>query len=191
MTLRVVTVSGSLRDPSTTSALLDAIAGELGRLVPTTRESVELAPLAADLAVAVTGGQNSPDVDAALAAVAAADVLVVATPIYRGSYTGLFKLFFDLVHQDALVGTPVLLAAGGGNDQHALAIDHELRPLFAFFRAATIPAGVYARPGDYAADASGAKRVDPAGPLAAAVERAVASALPLLPPLPPLPGSPR
>jgi len=181
MTLRLVTVSGSLRDPSTTSALLGAIAAEVGAHAAVTAHAVELGSLASDLAVAVTGGGASPAVDAALTAVADADVLVVATPIYRGSYTGLFKVFFDLVHQDALEGTPVLLAAGGGNDQHSLAIDHELRPLFAFFRAATAPVGVYARPGDYAVRPDGAKGVDPAGPLPAAIARSVASALPLLP----------
>lgn len=176
---RLVTVSGSLRDPSTTSALLAAIAAEVHGRVDAEVARVELGPLAGDLAVAITGGDVSPAVAAALAAVADADVLIVATPIYRGSYTGLFKVFFDLVHQDALEGTPVLLAAGGGNDQHALAIDHELRPLFAFFRAATAPIGVYARPGDYVV-ADGAKVVDPAGPLPAAIARAVAS-LPLPP----------
>lgn len=178
MTLRVVTVSGSLRDPSTTSALLagiaDAIVRREGADAGALVEAVELAPLASDLAVALTGGASSAAVEAALAAVGAADVLVVATPVYRGSYTGLFKLFFDLVHQDALVGIPVLLAAGGGSDQHALAIDHELRPLFAFFRARTAPVGVYARPGDYLREPSGA-RIDPAGALPAAIERAVAS----------------
>ena len=173
---RIVAVSGSLRDPSTTSALLDGILDALGASVDTTRETVRLAPLAGDLAAAVTGSPASDALSAALEAVSGADVLVVATPIYRGSYTGLFKQFFDLVHQDALEGTPVLLAAGGGNDQHSLAIDHQLRPLFAFFRAATLPVGVYARAADFTRD----KRIDPEGALPAAIDRAVAAARPLL-----------
>lgn len=176
MTLRVVTVSGSLRDPSTTSALLAGIAASVAERTAATVEDVSLGALAEDLARAVTGGGTSDAVAAALAAVSSADLLIVATPIYRGSYTGLFKLF-DLLHQDALAGTPVLLAAGGGNDQHSLAIDHELRPLFAFFRAVTAPVGVYARPGDYTRD----KQIDPAGPLPAAIDRAVLAAFPLLP----------
>ncbi|MCI0354597.1 MAG: NAD(P)H-dependent oxidoreductase, partial [Acidobacteria bacterium] len=40
-----------------------------------------------------------------------ADLLVVGTPIYRGSYTGAFKHVFDLVRQDALAGKPVVLSA--------------------------------------------------------------------------------
>ncbi|MET0449725.1 MAG: NAD(P)H-dependent oxidoreductase [Aeromicrobium sp.] len=150
MTARVVAVSGSLRAGSTTTALLRGILDEIAARREISADVVELSTFAPDLAAAVVGGPASPALSDALAAVADADVLVVATPVYRGSYTGLFKLFIDLVPQDALAGTPVLLAAGGGNDQHALVIDHELRPLFAFFRAEMLPVGVYARASDYA-----------------------------------------
>ncbi len=175
--LRLVTVSGSLRDPSTTGALLEGAVGELARHRAVDVHDIRLAPLAPDLARAATGGQTTDAVATALAAVAEADLLVVGTPVYRGSYTGVFKLFFDLLPQDALVGTPVLLTAGGGDDQHALAIDHQLRPLLAFFRARVLPVGVYARAGDYTPD----KRIDPAGVLPSRIAQAVASALPLLP----------
>lgn len=175
--LRVVTVSGSLRDPSTTGALLAGVVDELGRHRAISSDGIRLAPLAGDLAASATSGEATDAVTAALRAVADADVLVVGTPVYRGSYTGVFKLFFDLVPQDALAGTPVLLTAGGGDDQHSLAIDHQLRPLFAFFRAAVLPVGVYARAADYTRD----KRIDPDGALPARIRHAVASALPLLP----------
>lgn len=174
--LRVVAVSGSLRSRSSTNALIDGILNALLVDVDAEREVIELGPLAVDLAAALTGSGTSDAVEAALGAVTDADLVVVATPIYRGSYTGVFKLFIDLLHQDALVGTPVLLAAGGGNDQHALSIDHELRPLFAFFRAAVLPVGVYARAFDYADGA-----IKPDGALPAAIARAVEAARPLLP----------
>jgi len=74
---------------------------------------------------------------------------VVATPVYRGSYTGLFKHFFDFIHQDALIDKPVLLAATGGSQRHALIIDHQLRPLFSFFQARTLPLGIYATDEDF------------------------------------------
>ena len=89
-------------------------------------------------------------VERQLLAVEQADVLVVSTPVYRGSYTGLFKHFFDFIHQDALVDTPILLAATGGSERHALVIDHQLRPLFSFFQARTLPLGVYATDRDFA-----------------------------------------
>jgi FMN reductase len=71
-------------------------------------------------------------------------VLVVATPVYKGSYTGLFKHFFDFVEVEALVGKPVVIAATGGGSRHALVVEHQLRPLFGFFSALTIPTSVYA-----------------------------------------------
>jgi FMN reductase len=70
--------------------------------------------------------------------------------VFRGSYTGLFKHFFDFVDQYALAGKPVLLAATGGSDRHALVIDQALRPLFGFFQAWTAPMGVYLSSGDFA-----------------------------------------
>jgi FMN reductase len=88
----------------------------------------------------------------AVTAVEQADLLIVASPVYRGSYTGLFKSFFDVVDQRALAGTPVLLAASGGSERHALVVDHELRPLFAFFQALTVPTAVYATASDCTAD---------------------------------------
>lgn len=174
MSLRVVAVSGSLRSPSTTTALANAIVDELARNVELDPHLIELNSIAIDLAAALTRGESSAAVLAAQQALAEADLLVVVSPIYRGSYTGLFKEFFDLVHQDALVGKPVLLAAGGGNDQHSLAIDHALRPLFAFFRAHTLPLGVYARGSDFAAG----QVTGDALPIA--IQRAVAAALPIL-----------
>ncbi|NLP82099.1 FMN reductase, partial [Acinetobacter baumannii] len=113
-------------------------------------------------------------VQAELAAIESADVLVVGSPVYRGSYTGLFKHLFDLVHHEALIDVPVLLAATGGSDRHALVIDHQLRPLFSFFQARTLPLGVYASEQDF----SGHEITSQA--LRERIALAVARALPLL-----------
>ncbi|SAI41433.1 FMN reductase [Bordetella ansorpii] len=125
--------------------LLDLMAGE----VPCEQRLVELGHLAPQLAGAVWRSQLPDTVERELAAVEQADILVVATPVYRGSYTGLFKHFFDFIHQDALIDKPVLLAATGGSERHALMIDHQLRPLFSFFQARTLPLGVYATDKDF------------------------------------------
>ena len=69
--------------------------------------------------------------------------------MFRGSYSGLFKHFFDFVGQYALAGKPVLLVATGGSDRHAMVIDQALRPLFGFFQAWTAPMGVYLSNGDF------------------------------------------
>ena len=78
-----------------------------------------------------------------------ADVLVAGSPTYKGSYTGLFKHFFDLIDPTALRGKPVVLLATGGGDRHALIVEHQLRPLFAFFEALTLPTAVYASEKDF------------------------------------------
>jgi FMN reductase len=69
--------------------------------------------------------------------------------VYRASYTGLFKHVFDLVHHEALIGTMVVLTATGGSPLHGLVMEHQLRPLFAFFRAHTVPSAVYATEADF------------------------------------------
>ena len=84
-----------------------------------------------------------------LSAIEDADVLVAASPVYKASYTGLFKHLFDLLDPKALEGRHVLLAATGGSDRHALVIEHQLRPLFAFFGAHILPISLYAVNGDF------------------------------------------
>ena len=147
--LRLVAVSGGLQRPSKSAALAEHLLDLISDALPCEQRLVELGQLAPQFAGA-TWRTHLPDtVERELAAVEQADVLVVATPVYRGSYTGLFKHFFDFIHEDALIDTPVLLAATGGSDRHALVIDHQLRPLFSFFQARTLPLGVYATDKDF------------------------------------------
>ncbi|WP_035883918.1 FMN reductase [Cupriavidus metallidurans] len=147
--LRVVAVSGGLQRPSKSAALTEHLLDLIAEEVPCEQRLVELGQLAPQLAGAVWRSQMSDTVERELAAVEQADVLVVATPVFRGSYTGLFKHFFDFIDQDALIDKPVLLAATGGSERHALMIDHQLRPLFSFFQARTLPLGVYATDKDF------------------------------------------
>ncbi|ACA95750.1 MULTISPECIES: FMN reductase [Burkholderia cepacia complex] len=148
-TLNVVAISGSLQRPSRTLALTDAIVTALGAALPIETRLIELGEIGSRLAGALTRAQVPADLDALIRAIETADALVVASPVYRASYTGLFKHLFDLVRHDALVDVPVLLAATGGSERHALVIDHQLRPLFSFFQARTLPIGVYASESDF------------------------------------------
>lgn len=148
--LRIVAVSGGLQRPSKAAALAEHLLDLIADEFPCEQRLVELGQLAPQWAGAVWRSQLPDTVERELAAVEQADVLVVATPVYRGSYTGLFKHFFDFIHQDALIDKPVLLAATGGSERHALVIDHQLRPLFSFFQARTLPLGVYATDPDFA-----------------------------------------
>ncbi|MGK5074544.1 FMN reductase [Janthinobacterium sp. ZB1P44] len=147
--LRIVAVSGGLQRPSKAAALAEHLMDLIADEVLCEQHLVELGQLAPQLAGAVWRSHLSETVERELAAVEQADILVVATPVYRGAYTGLFKHFFDFIHQDALIDKPVLLAATGGSERHALMIDHQLRPLFSFFQARTLPLGVYATDKDF------------------------------------------
>jgi len=147
--LNVVTVSGSPSLPSKTSVLLDTITTQLARRRTLRVESLEISKIIPHLGSSANLKDSHPDVSAYVKAIESADLLIVGTPVYRGSYTGLFKHLFDLVHHEALFNVPVLLAASGGSDRHALVIDHQLRPLFSFFQALTLPIGVYATDADF------------------------------------------
>ena len=132
--LRVVAVSGSLTAPSRTTALVEAISEAFGRVLPIEPHLIALNELGPHLAGALTRKQLPPEAEAELQRIESADLLVVATPVYRASFTGLFKYLFDFVDQYALVDVPVILAATGGSERHALIIEHQLRPLFGFFQ---------------------------------------------------------
>ncbi|MFM0294150.1 FMN reductase [Paraburkholderia sp. RL17-383-BIF-A] len=147
--LKVVAVSGGLQRPSRTLVVVERVLAALGDAVPVDTHLIELGQIAPSLAGAVHRAHVPADIEAHIKAIESADLLVVASPVYRASYTGLFKHLFDLVHHEALFDVPVLLAATGGSERHALVIDHQLRPLFSFFQARTLPLGVYASEADF------------------------------------------
>ena len=147
--LRVVAVSGSLQKPSKTTALVEQILTALSRQLPINPHLIQLSELGSGLVGALQRDVLPRAVEEELLRIEEAELLVVASPVYRASFTGLFKHLFDLVGQYSLVGKPVLLAATGGSDRHALAIEHQLRPLFGFFQALTLPIGVYANDSDF------------------------------------------
>jgi FMN reductase len=133
---------------------------------------VELRDLAVDIAKHLVAGFPSPILGDALRAVEEADGLIVATPIFTASYSGLFKSFFDLVDQEALTGKPVLISATGGTARHSLALEHAVRPMFAYLHAVVVPTAVFAAAEDWA-DGDLARRIDrAAGELAELMVRA-------------------
>ncbi len=166
---QIVGLSGSTSRPSRTTALVEAILENLSDLGPC--RLIELADEAPHLASALSPAALSGRAAATVAAVEAADLLVVGTPVYRGSYPGLFKHLFDLVDHRALAGKPVVLAATGGSALHALMIEHQLRPLFGFFNALTLPTGVYAIEADFDGYALSGERVRERAARAAAEAR--------------------
>ena len=177
--LRVVAVSGSLTAPSRTTALVEAISEAFGRVLPIEPHLIALNELGPHLAGALTRKQLPPEAEAELQRIENADLLIVATPVYRASFTGLFKYLFDFVDQYALVDTPVLLAATGGSERHALIIEHQLRPLFGFFQSLALPVGVYAHDSDFT-DQKPLNYVISNEQLTERIEKAIERALPLV-----------
>jgi FMN reductase len=157
MTARgLAVVTAGLSRPSSTRLLADRLAAaadtslrELG--VTPDVEIIELRELAHDLTDNLLTGFPSPALGAAVDTVARADGLIAVTPIFTASYSGLFKTFFDVLDSEAVVGTPVLVAATAGTARHSLALDHALRPLFAYLRALVVPTGVFAASEDWGA----------------------------------------
>ena len=143
MSPTIVGISGSPTSPSRTSVLVGAVADALAERLDGTVELIELGPLLGELGAGPFRGDLGPAARAALDAVESADLIVVGSPAYRATYTGLFKLFFDHVSQYSLQDTPIVLTATGGSDRHALLVEHQMRPLFGFFQALTLPLGIY------------------------------------------------
>lgn len=142
--LKVVLVSGSLKAPSRTRTLADAIVRSISKRRSAAVVTIDLAETGAQIAPLISRDGIPQSVEELFLAVETADLLVVGSPIYKASYTGLFKHFFDLIPPTALSGLPVILSATGGSDRHALALDHQFRPLFSFFNAAPVPTTIYA-----------------------------------------------
>ncbi len=87
---------------------------------------------------------GNPDILAAQEAVRQADAIVIATPVYKASFSGVLKAFLDLLSQTALAGKPVLPLAVGGSQSHMLALDYALRPVLAALGSPHILPGIYA-----------------------------------------------
>ena len=148
-------VSAGLSVPSSTRLLADRLAdaasAALGRRDLTTDVTViELREYARDLADNLVTGFANRHLSDVIDAVVRADGLIAVTPIFAASYSGLFKTFFDVLDRDTITGKPVLMGATAGTARHSLALEHAMRPLFAYLRALPVPTGVIAASDDWA-----------------------------------------
>jgi FMN reductase len=123
--VRIVTVVGNPRPASRTHGLARTLAAELVRVLPDATSGE------ADLATLGPGVLDQAD-DAAAAAVGevlAADVLVVASPTYKATYSGLLKAFLDRLATGSLAGKTAVPMLLGGAPNHQLAVDVHFTPL--------------------------------------------------------------
>jgi FMN reductase len=147
--LRVVVVNGSPSRPSKTMGLVDVVLETLAGILPIETSRIDVYQLGEEFTGAIERDDVTPGVEATLRLAETADLLIAAVPVFRGSYPGMFKHFFDLIDQYALANKLVMLVATGGGDHHALVLEHALRPLFAFFQALTVPVAIFASGGDF------------------------------------------
>ena len=127
--------------------------------------------------MALLGRQGDDRVADAIQLVLGSRIVVASSPVYRATYSGLLKTFFDLLPQDALegkIGVPILT---GGSQAHLLALDHSFRPLFASIGATVVGTGVYGYDAQFKSggpDSGLIERVDRAVEEAVALARASA-----------------
>jgi FMN reductase len=161
----VVTVSGSPSAQSRSSLLARQVAAKL-EAERYAVESINVRDLPAD--DLLHANLESPPLREALGLIERADGIVITTPIYKASFTGVLKTFLDLLPQFGLTGKVVLPLATGGTVAHVLAIDYALRPVLSSLNALHIVAGLFlldtqlerSDGGGLSIEAGSAKRLD-------------------------------
>jgi FMN reductase len=139
--MTVLLIAGSPSEKSRSAALLDGVQQRLHqRGAHVERLQIrDLSPQALILA-----DFSHRTISHAIRRVANAEVVVVATPVYKAAYSGVLKVFLDLLPQNALQGKTVLPLATGGSPHHMLALDYALRPVLQSLGAKHILSGIYA-----------------------------------------------
>lgn len=160
----LVVVSAGLSEPSTTRQVAEQIADATVRQVTASGEGLEvrivdLRTLATDLATFMTTVIATPELAAATGTVTGADALIVATPVFQGSYSGLFKMFFDTLDTGSLEGVPVTVVATAGTLRHSMVLDYAVRPLLSFLHAVVLPTGVFVATEEFGGDTGLARRI--------------------------------
>lgn len=175
--LRLVILTAGLGQPSISSMLADRLAAATTRAIEehgeeVETEVVELRHHARAITDRMLAGSGSPELEEILGSFGRADGLIAVTPVFSASFSGLFKMFFDLLEPGTLTGMPVLMGAAAGTPRHTLVLEHALRPLFSYLGAVPVRTGVLASSQDWAeaGDQDGlGERIERAGAELAAV----------------------
>jgi FMN reductase len=139
--MSVLLIAGSPSERSRSAALLDSVSQRL-RGHGATIERLHIRDLSPQ--ALLLGDTAHRSIAAAVDMVDRARAIVVATPVYKAAYSGVLKVFLDLLPQTALKNKTVLPLATGGSPNHMLALDYALRPVLQSLSARHILPGVYA-----------------------------------------------
>lgn len=156
MTKHLIVLSAGMGTPSSTRLLADqltrsSVAALAAEGHPAEVEVIELRELIHEITDALTAHFPSGRLEEAVASLRAADGVIAVTPVFNASYSGLFKLFFDVLDENLLAGKPLLMGATAGTPRHSLVLEFALRPLFAYLKADTVPTAVFAASEDFGA----------------------------------------
>lgn len=157
----ILAVSAGLSQPSSTRLLADRLVTathqELG---PTTgHDVVDLREYAHDITDHLLTGFANERLRPVLDRVGAADGLILVSPTFTASYSGLFKSFLDVLEPEVMADKPVLLGATGGTERHSLVLEYALRPVLSYLRAHPVATAVYAASADWGNDTDLQQRI--------------------------------
>lgn len=154
---RLVVLNAGVSTPSTTKMLSQRISGAVEAEITNRGEKLEVVDIdintfVTDLATVMATGVYPAKLREVLDQVATADALIAVTPVFSASYSGVFKMFIDALDQQALVDTPMIIAATAGTARHSLVLEYAMRPLFAYLKAIVMPTAVFAATDDFGAE---------------------------------------
>ena len=152
--IEIIAVSTGLSEDSTTTRLAQRMLASAenafaarGAEVATTHINVRtLAKALVDLTVS---GFPARELEEAFAAVKRASAVITVAPVYKAAPAGIHTLFWQLIDDASLAGTPVLLGGTGGTPRHSLAAESTLRPMIAYLKGYALPTSVFAATDDW------------------------------------------
>ncbi|MDO5677145.1 MAG: NAD(P)H-dependent oxidoreductase [Propionibacteriaceae bacterium] len=151
---KIVVISGGLGSPSSTRVLSDDIVARLRESLASKGEELEvtiaeLRELAHPIVDAMLTGFPTGELARIVDAVTEADGLIVVSPTFSASISGLVKSFFDILEMDTLKGKHILMAATGGTERHSLMLEFAMRPLFSYLGALPVRTAIFAATADF------------------------------------------
>jgi FMN reductase len=151
---RLAVVSAGTSDPSSTRLLADRAADRASAILSgnghdVSTDVVELREISTDISTALVAQLVKPKLQEAITTLGEADGIIASTPVYKAGASGLFTSFFDVIDNDLLIAKPVILAATAGTPRHALVADDQMRSMFAYLRAMTVPTSLFAAGEDW------------------------------------------
>jgi FMN reductase len=151
---RLAVVSAGTSDPSSTRLLADRAADRAAAILSgnghdVSTDVIELREISTDVSTALVAQLVKPKLQEAMTTLGKADGIIASTPVYKAGASGVFTSFFDVLDNDLLIAKPVILAATAGTPRHALVADDQMRSMFAYLRAMTVPTSLFAAPEDW------------------------------------------